>query len=286
VARLDTLFIRAVCSGGVRAQDVRGELRRLGVRASRGLGQHFLVDERVARRQVDRALIRSDETVLEIGPGLGILTRILAIRAKRVIAIEKDRRLADALQGIGDRIEVLRGDALRVEWPEFDVMVSNLPYRISSPITFALLEHPFDRAVLMFQREFAERLVARPGTKAYSRLTVNAAHRAAGEILERVPRSAFQPQPRVDSAVVRLVRRTPGYNVADEGTFHAVVDACFVHRRKTIGNALGLEWRRFAPERASWRESLRSLPFLDQRAETLAPEEFATLANAVTRAKG
>ena len=270
----------------MRARDVSSELHRLGIRASRGLGQHFLVDERVARRQVERALIRSDETVLEVGPGLGVLTRILAERARRVVAIEKDRRLADALQGLGDRVEILRGDALRIEWPEFDVMVSNLPYQISSPVTFKLLEHPFDRAILMFQREFAERLVAKPGTKAYSRLTVNAAHRAAGEILEKVPRSAFQPQPRVDSAVVRLVRRTPGYRVADEEVFHAVVDACFGHRRKTIGNALDLEWRRFAESRAPWRESLRSIPSLDRRAEDLSPEEFATLSNAVARAKG
>jgi 16S rRNA (adenine1518-N6/adenine1519-N6)-dimethyltransferase len=173
-----------------------------------------------------------------------------------------------------------------VEWPAFDVMVSNLPYTISSPITFKLLDHPFDRAVLMFQREFAERLVARPGTTEYSRLTVNAAHRAAGEILERVPRSAFHPQPRVDSAVVRLVRRPPAYRVTDEDTFHAVVDACFAHRRKTIGNSLDLEWKRFADDRATWRDVLPALPFRDRRPETLAPREFATLSNAVSGAKG
>ncbi len=270
----------------MRSRDVSAELHRLGVRARRGLGQHFLIDERVARRQVESALIRPDEIVLEVGPGLGVLTGILATRAKRVIAIEKDPRLADALRDLGDRVEVVRGDALRVEWPAFDVMVSNLPYTISSPITFKLLDHPFDRAVLMFQREFAERLVARPGTAEYSRLTVNAAHRAAGEILERVPRSAFHPRPRVDSAVVRLVRRPPAYRVTDEDTFHAVVDACFAHRRKTIGNSLDLEWRRFAEDRATWRDVLPALPFRERRPETLAPEEFATLSNAVSGAKG
>ncbi|HTD81503.1 MAG TPA: 16S rRNA (adenine(1518)-N(6)/adenine(1519)-N(6))-dimethyltransferase RsmA [Thermoplasmata archaeon] len=270
----------------MRSRDVSAELRRLGVRASRGLGQHFLIDERVARRQVERAQIRPDETVLEVGPGLGVLTELLATRAKRVVAIERDRRLADALQDLGDRVEVVRGDALRTEWPAFDVMVSNLPYTISSPVTFKLLDHPFDRAVLMFQREFAERLVARPGTKDYSRLTVNAAHRAAGEILERVPRSAFHPQPRVDSAVVRLVRRPPAYHVMDEDTFHAVVDACFAHRRKTVGNSLAIEWKRFAQDRTSWREILPALPFQARRPESVAPEEFATLANAVSGAKG
>ncbi len=270
----------------VRAADVAGELRRLGIRPSRGLGQHFLIDERVARRQVERAELRGDETVLEVGPGIGVLTRILADRAGRVVAIEKDRRLAEALAGIGPRVEVVRGDALRVEWPPFDVMVSNLPYRISSPVTFKLLDQVFDRAVLMFQREFADRIVAKPGTKDYSRLTVSVAHRAGGEILERVPRSAFHPQPRVDSAVVRLVRRDPPYRLADEAIFHAVVGACFQHRRKTIRNALELEWRRFDDDREAWQRRVPALPFLSRRAEALAPEDFATLANGIAGAKG
>ena len=262
------------------------ELRRLGIRASRGLGQHFLVDERVARRQVERAAIRGDETVLEVGPGLGILTRLLASRARRVIAIEKDSRLASALAGLGARVEVVRGDALKVEWPAFDAMVSNLPYRISSPITFRLLEQVFDRAILMFQREFAERMVARPGTKDYSRLTVNVAFRAECEILEEVPRSAFYPSPRVDSAIVRLVRRSPPYEVADVARFHAVVDASFLHRRKTIRNALDLAWRTFAPTRDRWRAMVEHAPFLEARAGDLAPEQFATLSNELAGAKG
>ena len=270
----------------MRATDVEAELRRLGIRASRGLGQHFLIDERVARRQIERASIEEGETVFEVGPGLGVLTRILGTRATRVIAVEKDRRLANALRALGGPVEVVHGDALKVEWPAFDVMVSNLPYRISSPVTFRLLDGPFDRAVLMFQREFAERLVARPGTKDYSRLTVNVAHRAECEILERVPRSAFHPQPRVDSAIVRLVRRAPAYGVTDEGTFRAVVDATFLHRRKTIGNALRLEWKRFHADRDRWRERLASLPFLGRRAGDLSPADFATLANDVARAKG
>ena len=270
----------------MRPDAVGRELRRLGIRPSRGLGQHFLIDQRVARRQVDRAAISGDETVLEIGPGLGVLTGILASRTKRVIAIERDRRLAAALDRHGDRVEVLQGDALKIEWPKFDVMVSNLPYQISSPITFKLLGQRFDRAVLMFQREFAVRMVARPGTKDYSRLTVSVANRAGVEVLERVPRSAFHPQPRVDSAIVRLVPRDPTYRLKNQATFHATVDACFLHRRKTIGNALELEWRRFSDDREGWRETVMGLPFLDKRAGALSPEEFASLANEIAGAKG
>ena len=270
----------------MRADDVARELRRLGVRATKGLGQHFLIDERVARRQVESASIRPEETVLEVGPGLGVLTRLLSTRARRVVAIEKDRRLAGALAALGGSVEVVVADALEVEWPAFDVMVANLPYRISSPITFRLLDTRFDRAVLMFQEEFAERMVARPGTKDYSRLTVNVGHRAECFRLERVPRTAFHPAPKVDSAIVRLVRRPPPYEVRNEAVFHAVVDACFAHRRKTIGNAIGLAWARFAPTRDAWREAARDLPFLERRPEALSPADFAALANAVARAKG
>ncbi len=270
----------------MRAPDVERELRRLGIRASRGLGQHFLVDERVAHRQVERAELQGTETVLEVGPGLGVLTRILAERAGHVVAIEKDRRLAAALRDVGDRIEVVQGDALKVDWPAFDVMVSNLPYRISSPVTFKLLDRRFDRAVLMYQREFADRMVASPGTRDYSRLTVSLANRAATELLERVPRSAFHPQPRVDSAVVRLVRREPPYRLTDEATFHSVVDGCFQHRRKTIRNALDLEWRRFGSDRDAWRRRVDTLPFVERRAEALTPGEFALLANEIAGAKG
>ncbi len=270
----------------MRPSEIAAELRRLGIVASRGLGQHFLADERVARRQVDSARIRADETVLEIGPGLGVLTRLLAGRARRVVAIERDRRLAEAVQGIGGNVEVVRGDALRVPWPPFDVMVSNLPYVISSPVTFRLLDEPFDRAILMFQREFAERLVAGPGTKDYSRLTVSVHHKAEATVLEKVPRSAFYPAPKVDSAVVRLVRRPSPYPVADEAVFRAVVDACFSHRRKTIANALDLAWRRFANSQEAWREMRTALPFMDLRPGALPPAGFADLANRIAGAKG
>src|SRR2546428_8033341 len=189
------LFRRPLCSGPVRGTDVEAELRRLGIRASRGLGQHFLIDERVARRQIERASIREGETVLEVGPGLGVLTRILGTRAKRVIAIEKDRRLADALRALGGPIEVVQGDALKVEWPPFDVMVSNLPYRISSPVTFRLLDRPLDRTVLTFQRQCAERLPAPPRTKRTPRRPEDGSPRPESGTLPPPPRAPAPPQP-------------------------------------------------------------------------------------------
>ena len=144
--------------------------------------------------------------MLEVGPGLGVLTRRLAESAGRVIAIEMDRRLADHLRpSLPGNVELIVGDALTVPFPPFDRMVSNLPYSISSPIIFKLLEHEFQKAVVMLQKEFADRLVARPDTDDYSRLTVNVYYRAECRILEKVPRSRFWPPPKVDSAVVELV---------------------------------------------------------------------------------
>ena len=160
-------------------EDPRDVLRELGIRPSKSRGQHFLVDARVAHRALGYADLHASDVVLEIGPGLGVLTRELVPRVKRVVAIESDRRLAEYLRRAIPDAEIIHGDALKVDWPDFDVMVSNLPYQISSPLTFRLLSTPFDRAVLMYQWEFAKRMVAAPGTADYSRLSVGVYVRAA-----------------------------------------------------------------------------------------------------------
>jgi 16S rRNA (adenine1518-N6/adenine1519-N6)-dimethyltransferase len=251
------------------------------MRASKGLGQHFLIDERVAHRHVEFAGITANDVVLEIGPGLGVLTERLARKAAKVVAVEMDRRLADALRSLGGNIEVVEGDAVRVPLPTFDKVVSNLPYRISSPITFRILGATFDRAVLMYQEEFAERLVARQGDAGYSRLAVNAYVRCRAEVLERVPRSAFWPQPKVDSAIVLLEPRRSPFPLEDPAVFEAVVDATFQHRRKTIENGLRLSWRRFAPSKEGFEALLSRAPHLARRPEELTPEEFGELADAL-----
>ncbi|MGQ0796797.1 MAG: 16S rRNA (adenine(1518)-N(6)/adenine(1519)-N(6))-dimethyltransferase RsmA [Methanobacteriota archaeon] len=264
---------------------VRRLFTRSGMRPRRSLGQHFLVDARVAERQVAHAHVGRTDAVLEIGPGLGILTARLASVAKRVVAIEADRRLVGYLRDAVPEAEIVHGDALEVDWPSFDAMVSNLPYRISSPVTFKLLDQPFDRAVLMYQREFANRMVARPGTPDYSRLTVGVYRRAACEILERVPRNAFRPQPRIDSTIVRLRRRPPPFDVPDPVLYDDVVAALFGQRRKTIENGLRLAWASFEPRVGSVERVLPALPFRRRRIEELRPEDIASLVDSMLRAK-
>jgi 16S rRNA (adenine1518-N6/adenine1519-N6)-dimethyltransferase len=261
---------------------VREALEAMGVRPSKGLGQHFLVDGRVAERHVSVAGIGPEDVVLEIGPGLGVLTERLLPLARKVVAVEADGRMCGHLErrfgGMGN-FELVRGDALEVELPSFDMCVSNLPYQISSPVTFRLLDAPFRRACLMYQMEFAERMVARPDTDDYSRLSVSAQHRAACKIEFKVPRSAFWPQPRVDSAVVTITPRPPPYDVADEKLFHAVVKVLFSHRRKKIRTTLADNAPSIWMERDDVLAALEGTRFGDERVERLAPAEIAELAN-------
>ena len=270
----------------MKAEDVRRRLRALGVRASKALGQHFLVDERVAHRQVEYAGITAKDVVLEVGPGLGLLTEALLRKAAKVVAVERDRRLAKALRAFGGNLEVIEGDAVRVPLPPFDKVVSNLPYQISSPITFRLLGLGFDRAVLMYQREFADRLVAKRGEEGYSRLSVKTYVRARAEIVEDVPKDAFWPPPKVNSAIVLLEPRPAPFTIREGALFDAVVDASFAHRRKAIENALRLAWPSFAPSPDSFERMLPHLPYGRLRAEQLTPEQFGELADAIAGAKG
>ena len=270
----------------MRASEVREILGRLGMRADKRLGQHFLIDDRIARRQVEFAGIKRSETVLEIGPGLGVLTRLLLGKTGNVVAVEKDRRFCRYLENELPGLRIIEGDAVKVDLPRYDVVVANLPYQISSPITFKLLERKFDRAILMFQKEFAERMVAGQGKEGYSRLSVHVYYRSKAEIVEGVPRSAFYPQPEVESAVVSLKPRSPPFKVADEALFNRLVDGLFQHRRKTIENGISLSWREFGASLAETGEAVRRTGFSRKRVEELSPEEIGELSDTLVAARG
>ncbi len=198
----------------------------------RRLGQHFLVDGRVAKFMVDALAPGRDETVVEIGPGRGIITRLLAARAGRVVAIEKDRRLEPFLKGLPGNVEVVWGDALE-GLPPCDRLISNVPFYISSKLLFSLPPVP---AVLGLQREFAERMVAEPGSRRYGRLSVNSQLRYRIELLRSFPPEVFSPPPKVWLSVVRLEPREPGMW---EGT-EEVVRKLFSYPGRTVDNALKL----------------------------------------------
>lgn len=235
------------------------------------LGQNFLIDKRVAERQIKYANLKKDDIVLEIGAGYGILTKRIA-RIAKVIAIEIDERFIESLQQIRN-VEVIHADALAIDLNDFyfNKVISNLPYKISSPITFKLLDRGFELAILMYQKEFASRLVAKPGSKEYSKLSVMAYYKANFELLEEVPPKAFRPIPKVSSCIVKVVPIGRRLDV-DEKIFYRVTDALFKHRRKKIKNALSIEGFDFD-----------TIPYGEKRVEQLEPEKIAYIANYLTK---
>jgi 16S rRNA (adenine1518-N6/adenine1519-N6)-dimethyltransferase len=237
------------------------------------LGQHFLIDDAVAQREVGYAGLTPQDVVLEIGPGKGIITQLLAKRAKQVVAVELDARLVQQLKAdLPKNVMLIHGDAVEVDFsklPRFTKIVSNLPFQISSPITFKLLEYPFERAILIYQKDFADRLVAVPGTKEYSRLTIGVYYKAYCRVLEQVPRSCFSPPPQVDSSIVELMpREKPPFHVANKRFFFELAKQLFNHRRKKIRHTI-----------SSLYGDHEELPYLDQRVETLTPEQLGELSN-------
>ena len=225
---------------------VRQLLAEFDIRPSRALGQNFLIDGNILRILVEQAGLQPDETVLEIGPGLGVLTIELVARARRVVAIEKDPRLCRYLRDHLDGVELIEGDAVEVlEGPEFRLappykVVSNLPYSISTPILERLVEREDKpRAmVLTVQREVAHRLAATPRHKDYGALTVFTQLCYHVTIAHIVSPRCFYPAPRVESAIVVLERRDPRVKLRAAALFHDIVRAGFGQRRKMLHKLL------------------------------------------------
>jgi 16S rRNA (adenine1518-N6/adenine1519-N6)-dimethyltransferase len=257
--------------------------RRAGVRGNPDHDQHFLVDDRVLDRIPGYLPADADRShLLEVGGGTGALTdRLLAV-GDRVTVVERDPALAAFLREEfapavdAGRLTVVEGDALAVDLPDFSACVSNLPYSISSEIAFRLL--PRSRPlVLTFQLEFAERMAAGPGTTEYGRLSVGAQHYADVELVERVPREAFDPAPAVQSAVVRTTPRTPDYAVDDEAFFLGFVKALFTQRRKTVRNAIRNTTHISGVADGSAVVDAAPEALLSKRPGDLRPAEFAEL---------
>jgi 16S rRNA (adenine1518-N6/adenine1519-N6)-dimethyltransferase len=276
-------------------------IKRHGIVLKKSLGQNFLIDQNILNKIVGAAELSSDKGVLEIGPGIGALTQQLAKAAGRVLAVEIDQRLLPILAETLEpypHASVVHGDILKMDLPELFrqyldglagvSVVANLPYYITTPIIMKLLEEklPLDNIVVMIQKEVADRMSARPGTKDYGSLSIAVQFYCEAELVTIVPRTVFVPQPNVDSAVIRLrVRKAPPVDVQDEDFFFEVVQTCFVQRRKTIYN--NLQTRFFTKETKHELEALLRSCGIDpiRRGETLSMEEFARLTDALTAHK-
>lgn len=259
-------------------------LRAHGIRLTKRLGQHYLIDARIINRIIAGCPLSRADTVVEIGAGLGALTEPLAQRAGRVIAVEVDRRVCALLQERMARqpnVTVVHEDILRWSWERNPgaVVVGAIPYVLTTPIFLRLCEARRDirEAVLLLQQEVAQRLIARPGTKAYGRLSVLSQYCWDVKTLLAVPRSAFFPPPAVDSVCLRFTPFPRSHGCAP--VFFELVKAAFGHRRKTLVNCLeaaGLI------RRAELEALLRTLHLPPSvRGEALSLEQFAALADAV-----
>ena len=250
-------------------------------RRRKALGQHFLVDEKLADRIVAAAEIEPGERILEIGPGRGVLTERLAPLGK-LVAVEKDRWLAAVLrQRFGDELELVTGDALEVELPPSDVVVANLPYNIGTALFTRWMggeDWPpnWTSLTLMFQQEVAQRIVAKPGSGAYGRLAVLAQWRGTAKLAMKVHRSAFTPPPKVMSAIVHVEPATMPEGVS-AAKLEQVTAAAFGQRRKMLRQSL-----KGVPGALDALEALNIEP--TRRAETLDIGEFLELARFLTAA--
>eukprot|EP01065_Artemidia_motanka_P037819 TRINITY_DN46729_c0_g1_i1.p1 TRINITY_DN46729_c0_g1~~TRINITY_DN46729_c0_g1_i1.p1 ORF type:complete len:326 (+),score=105.47 TRINITY_DN46729_c0_g1_i1:65-1042(+) len=230
---------KRMSAGGAETGDRKGHH---GIVFNKEFGQHILRNPLVINAIVDKAGLTSTDTVLEIGPGTGNLTEKLLLTAKKVIAMEIDPRMVQELQKrfaggpLGAKLQIIQGNCIKQQLPFFNVCVANVPYAISSPLVFKLLQHKpvFRCAVLMFQREFAMRLVAKPASPMYCRLSTNTQLLSRVDHLMKISRNSFKPPPKVESSVVRIEPKRPAPEVA----FHewdGMVKVCFNRPNKTLG---------------------------------------------------
>jgi 16S rRNA (adenine1518-N6/adenine1519-N6)-dimethyltransferase len=257
-------------------------LRNHNIKVSKKKGQHFLVSSNLLKREIEYSEMQSSDTVLEIGAGLGTLTRALAEKARKVFAIEKDQKLLQVLKdklSSFNNVEIISGDALKLEFPSTQKIVSNIPYSISSPLTFKILSATYERAVLTYQLEFAERLTAKPSTKNYGRLTVGVYYKAEAKLLEKIPRTAFYPPPKVESAMVMLKPKPPPFETLNEKTFFEIVRFLFMHPNKKAKHGV----RYYLKNKNNKDFKLANLEFLpeilEKRVRNLTPSEINEIAN-------
>jgi len=271
-------------------------LKKERFKMSKSLGQNFLVDQNTLRKIAEAAEFNGEELVVEIGPGVGSLTQILTEQAGQVVAVELDQRLIPILEEQfvqTTNLKIIQGDALKLDFvslltqfPDYKEvkLVANLPYYISTPLIMKLLTEKvlWERLVIMVKKEVAERLTDNPGSKEYGQLSVLVQYRVQTDYLFTVPPTVFIPQPKVNSAVIRLIPwKVPPVRVKNEELFFKVVKSAFAQRRKNLRNNLA-SLQQFGGDKQEVEKFLTQLGIdPNRRGETLSLEEFSRIANAL-----
>ncbi len=264
-------------------------LNQHGITLNKNLGQNYLIDKNKRNQIIGFGDVDKNDVVLEIGTGIGTLTIELAKKAKKVIAIEQDENICKILakrlkdEKI-DNVELINDDALKVDFPKFNKIISNLPYQISSPITFKFLEYDFDLAILMYQKEFADRMNGEVGSKNYSRLSAMLYFKCNVETLTNVSAESFIPKPKIDSTVIKMTPKENKISDDDFKIYSNFTKALFQHRNKKIKNAL-IDSRhiisnidkKILKKRLNGIEDDELNEYLSKRVVELTPEEILFL---------
>lgn len=274
-------------------------MKKYNLTANKKLGQNFLIDDEAINKIVDSSKITKEDLIIEIGPGLGTLTALLLEKAGKVISIELDDRMIKILKDrflLYDNFELINNDVLKVNLPELITqnseyksvkVVANLPYYITTPIIMKLLENRLNikSITIMIQKEVAERILAKPGTKLSGAITYSVNYYAEPEKVTMVPNTSFIPSPEVDSEVIKLnIRKTPPVTLNDEKLFFNVIKASFMQRRKTLTN--GLVNGGIIENKSKAVEMLKSIGLSENiRGEELTLEQFADLSNKIFEIK-
>ena len=271
------------------SKETKEILSKYGIKLNKNLGQNYLIDKNKRNQIISFGNINENDVILEIGTGIGTLTIELAKKAKKVIAIEQDSKIFKIIserlkEEKIDNVELINDDALNVDFPKFNKIISNLPYQISSPITFKFLNYDFDLAILMYQKEFAERMNGSVGTKNYSRLSAMLYFKCDVETLTDVSSESFIPKPKVDSTVIKLTPKDVEITDADFEVYSKFTKALFQHRNKKIRNAL-IDSRHMISniDKKTLKKRLNSIEddnineYLSERVIVLRPEEILML---------
>lgn len=265
---------------------VRRELNALGIPPLKRFGQHFLVDKKTRDMMIESGRLEPDDTVIEVGPGLGFITATLTSQPCSIIAIEKDRTLAEYLKNRftkNSNVTIVQGDALEFQFQDQAKIISSPPYNISSKLILSILNSKFKLAVLLLQDEFVSRLTAPVGSRDYGRLTVTLQSRAKAERIIKVPRSAFYPSPKIDSAIVRIEPQTPDLLIKDQRTFNELVRSLFTQRRRKLRGVLKKHLKKTYP--TEMNEILIRTSFLEKRIFEIAPLELIGLSNIISEVR-
>lgn len=264
---------------------IKDILKKHNLYLESGRDQFYMDSERILDQEVEEAGIEKGDVVLEIGAGVGTLTKKLAEKAKKVYAIENDPEVVQALKEEiknYDNIEIIPKDALKIDFPEFDKCVSNIPYSISSEVIEKLSKYG-KLSVISLQKEFAERLVAEPGSRDYSRITIRARFRFLPVMIREVSRDYFFPKPDVDSAIVKLYPRKSEFEVENEEFFFKTVKALFIHKNKKVRNSFYDSRRFFDLNKDKAKEIRDDLPNSEEKVFTLNIKELAEISKFLER---